>query len=141
MYQLQSRDGSRASLHKGRPFQGIAGPCMEGCGKEQCDVFPSDFLASSSLQAFPVPFPSLPSVFKFPLARTTSRASTDQLNLRRICSHPLLSFLSFFYKIDGEKMETVTDFIFLGSKITADGDCTLEKTLMLGKIEGGRRKG
>ena len=27
---------------------------------------------------------------------------------------------------DGEKMETVTDFIFLGSKITADGDCSHE---------------
>ena len=29
-------------------------------------------------------------------------------------------------QIDGEKMETVTDFIFLGSKITADGDCSYE---------------
>jgi len=28
------------------------------------------------------------------------------------------------WKIDGETMETVTDFIFLGSKITADGDCS-----------------
>ena len=27
-------------------------------------------------------------------------------------------------KQDGEKVETVTDFIFLGSKITADGDCS-----------------
>ena len=33
-------------------------------------------------------------------------------------------------EIDGETMETVTDFIFLGSKITADGDCSHEiKTL------------
>ena len=30
------------------------------------------------------------------------------------------------WKIDGETVETVTDFIFLGSKITADGDCTHE---------------
>ena len=92
-------------------------------------------------------------------------------------------------QIDGETMETVTDFIPLGSKITADGDCSheikrhlllgrktltnldnilkstdsleglmlklklqyfghlmrrtdsFEKTLMLGKIEGGRRRG
>ena len=29
------------------------------------------------------------------------------------------------WQIDGEIMETVTDFIFLGSKITADGDCSL----------------
>ena len=30
------------------------------------------------------------------------------------------------WEIDGETMETVTDFIFLGSKITADGDCNHE---------------
>ena len=34
------------------------------------------------------------------------------------------------WQIDGDTMETVTDFIFLGSKITADGDCSHEiKTL------------
>ena len=30
------------------------------------------------------------------------------------------------WQIDGEKVETVTDFVFLGSKITADGDCSHE---------------
>ena len=36
------------------------------------------------------------------------------------------------WQIDGETMETVTDFIFLGSKITADGDCNHEiKTCLL----------
>ena len=30
------------------------------------------------------------------------------------------------WQIDGETMETVTDFIFLGSKITADSDCSYE---------------
>ena len=30
------------------------------------------------------------------------------------------------WQIDGETMETVRDFIFWGSKITADGDCSLE---------------
>ena len=37
--------------------------------------------------------------------------------------------------IDGETMETVTDFIFLGSKITADGDCSheIERCLLLGR--------
>ena len=30
------------------------------------------------------------------------------------------------WQIDGEKVETVTDFTFLGSKITADGDCSHE---------------
>ena len=38
-------------------------------------------------------------------------------------------------KIDGERMETVTDFIFLGSKITADGDCSheIKRHLLLGR--------
>ena len=40
-----------------------------------------------------------------------------------------------FIGIDGEKMETVTDFIFLGSKITADGDChhEIKRPLLLGR--------
>ena len=39
------------------------------------------------------------------------------------------------WQIDGETMETVTDFIFLGSKITADGDCSQEikRCLLLGR--------
>ena len=39
------------------------------------------------------------------------------------------------WQIDGETMETVTDFIFLGSKITADGDCSheIERRLLLGR--------
>ena len=39
------------------------------------------------------------------------------------------------WQIDGETMETVTDFIFLGSKITADGDCSCEikRHLLLGR--------
>ena len=39
------------------------------------------------------------------------------------------------WKIDGETMETVTDFIFLGSTITADGDCSpeIKKCLLLGR--------
>ena len=38
-------------------------------------------------------------------------------------------------QIDGEKMETVTDFILLGSKITADGDCSheIKRCLLLGR--------
>ena len=38
------------------------------------------------------------------------------------------------WQIDGETMETVRDFIFLGSKITADGDCSheIKRSLLLG---------
>ena len=38
-----------------------------------------------------------------------------------MASYPLTS-----WQIDGEKMEAVTDFIFLGSKVTSDGDCSHE---------------
>ena len=39
------------------------------------------------------------------------------------------------WQVDGETMETVTDFIFLGSKITADGDCSHEvkRCLLFGR--------
>ena len=39
------------------------------------------------------------------------------------------------WQIDGERMETLTDFIFLGSKITADGDCSheIKRRLLLGR--------
>ena len=39
------------------------------------------------------------------------------------------------WQIDGETMEAVTDFIFLGSKVTADGDCSheIKRRLLLGR--------
>ena len=39
------------------------------------------------------------------------------------------------WQIDGETMETVTDFLFLGSKITTDGDCSheIKRCLLLGR--------
>ena len=40
---------------------------------------------------------------------------------KMMASSPITS-----WQIDGETMETVTDFIFLGSRITADGDCSHE---------------
>ena len=47
-----------------------------------------------------------------------------------MASSPIIS-----WQIDGETMEMVTDFIFLGSKITADGDCSHEirRCLLLGR--------
>ena len=47
-----------------------------------------------------------------------------KLNIQKakiMASRPITS-----WQIDGETMETVRDFIFLGSKITADGDCSHE---------------
>ena len=55
------------------------------------------------------------------------------LNIQRtkiMTSSPITS-----WQIDGETMETMTDFIFLGSKITADGDCShkIKRCLLLGR--------
>ena len=56
-----------------------------------------------------------------------------KLNIQKtkiMASGPITS-----WQIDGETMETVTDFIFLGSKITADGDCSheIKRRLLLGR--------
>ena len=56
-----------------------------------------------------------------------------KLNIQKIkimASGPITS-----WQTDGEAMETVTVFIFLGSKITADGDCTheIKRHLLLGR--------
>ena len=56
-----------------------------------------------------------------------------KLNIQKtkiMVSSPITS-----WQIDGETTETVTDFIFLGSKITADGDCSheIKRRLILGR--------
>ena len=56
-----------------------------------------------------------------------------KLNIQKtklMASSPITS-----WEIDGETVETVSDFIFLGSKITADGDCSHEtkRRLLLGR--------
>ena len=56
-----------------------------------------------------------------------------KLNIQKteiLASGPITS-----WEIDGETMKTVTDLIFLGSKITADGDCSheIKRHLLLGK--------
>ena len=56
-----------------------------------------------------------------------------KLNIQKtkiMASGPITS-----WQIDGEPMETMTDFVFLGSKITADGDCSheIKRRLLLGR--------
>ena len=62
-----------------------------------------------------------------------SEKAALKLNIQKMkimASGPITS-----WQTDGETMETVTDFIFLGSKITADGDCSheIKRHLLLGK--------
>ena len=66
-------------------------------------------------------------------AKEKSEKVDLKLNIQKIkimASGPITS-----WQIDGETMETVTDFIFLGSKITADGDCSheIKRCLFLGR--------
>ena len=58
------------------------------------------------------------------------RLKLDIQKMKMMASDPITS-----WQIDGETMETVTDFIFLGSKITTDGDCSheIKRCLLLGR--------
>ena len=56
--------------------------------------------------------------------RRVKKKTVFKLNMKKtkvMASGPITS-----WQIEGEKVEAVTDFIFLGSKITADGDCNHE---------------
>ena len=61
------------------------------------------------------------------------KEESEKLNIQKtkiMASGPITS-----WEIDGETVETVSDFIFLGSKITADGDCSheIKRRLLLGR--------
>ena len=65
--------------------------------------------------------------------REDSEEASFKLNIQEtkiIASGPIIS-----WQIDGETIETVTDFIFLVSKITADGDCSpeIKRCLLFGR--------
>ena len=57
----------------------------------------------------------------------------SQLNIQKTKTMVFSPITS--WQIDGETVETMTDFIFLGSKITADGDCSheIKRCLLLGR--------
>ena len=63
-----------------------------------------------------------------------SEKSGLKLNIQKTKIMASSSIIS--WQIDGETMETVTDFIFLGSKITEDGDCShrIKRNLLLARI-------
>ena len=58
------------------------------------------------------------------LVKEESEKAGLKLNIQK--TKIMVSGLITSWQIDGETMETVRDFIFLGSKITADGDCSHE---------------
>ena len=67
------------------------------------------------------------------LMKEQSEKASLKLNIQKIkimASNPITS-----WKIEGEKVETVTDFIFMGSKITVNSNCSYEikRCLLLGR--------
>ena len=58
------------------------------------------------------------------LMRVKGESEKDSLKLNINKAKIMVPSPITSWQIEGEKMETVTDFIFLGCKITADGDCT-----------------
>ena len=67
------------------------------------------------------------------MVKEESEKSGLKLNIQK--TKIMVSSSITSWQIDGERMETVTNFIFLGSKITADGDCSheIKKRLLLGR--------
>ena len=70
---------------------------------------------------------------KEPLDESESEKVGLKLNIQKTKIMPSGPITS--WQIDGETMETVTDFIFLGSEITTDGDCSheIKRCLLLGR--------
>ena len=62
---------------------------------------------------------------------TDEKSEKDGLKFNIQKTKIMASGPTISWQIDGETMETVTDFIFLGSKITADGDCSHEIKIRL----------
>jgi len=58
------------------------------------------------------------------LNKILKKTKNKKLNIQK--TKIMASGLTTSWQIKGEKLETVTDFIFLGSQITADGDCSHE---------------
>ena len=69
------------------------------------------------------------------LMKVKEESEKPGLKLNILKTKIMVSRLTTSYQIDEEKMETVTDFISGGSKITADGDCSheIKRRLLLGR--------
>ena len=90
---------------------------------------PGEISITSDMQTTP----SLWQKVKRMKVKEESEKTGLKLNIQKtkiMASSPIISL-----QIDGETMETVTDFIFLASKITTDGDCSreIERHLLLGR--------
>ena len=74
-------------------------------------------------------------ILKSPLMKVKEDRGKNGLKLNTQKAKIMASSSITSWQTDGETMETVTDFIFLGSKITTDGDCSheIKRRLLLGR--------
>ena len=96
---------------------------------------PGEISITSDMQMIPPLLPESEEELKSLLMKVKEESEKAglKLNIQKMkvmASNPITS-----WQIDGETMETVADFIFLGSKITADGDCSheIKRRLLLGR--------
>ena len=94
---------------------------------------------SSSVVPFPSCLQSFPASGSFPVSQlfTSGGQDSEKAHLKlNIQKTKIMAFGPITtWQIDGETMETVTDFLFLGSKIIVDGDCShkIKRCLLLGR--------
>ena len=110
---------------------------MPGCMKLKLEsVLLGKISVTSDMQKIPPLWQKVkkkePKSFLMKVKEESEKAGL-KLNIQKtkiMASGPIAS-----WQIDGETMEIVTDFIFLGSKITADGDCSheIKRCLLLGR--------
>ena len=109
---------------------------MLGCMKHKLESrLPGEISITSDMQMTPPLWQKVKRKLKSLLMKVKEESEKVglKLNIQKtkiMASSPITS-----RQIDGETMETVTDFILLGSKITADGDCShkIKRCLLLGR--------
>ena len=131
-YSIQSFSRVRLLVTHGLPHTRLPCPsstarACSSCPLSRCchpTISPSVIPFSSCLQSFPASG-SFPMSFSFSISPSNDSEKVGlKLNIQK--TKIMVSGHITSWQIDGETVEIVTDFIFLGSKITADSDCSHE---------------
>ena len=116
--------------------------CMQSTSREMPDWIqlklesrlPGEISITSDMQMTPPLWQKTKEELKSLLMKVKEESEEADLKLNIQKTKIMLSGPITSWQIDGETVETVTDFIFLGSKITVDGDCSheIKRCLLLG---------
>ena len=114
-------------------------PCPSPTPGVYSNSCPSSWWCYPTISSSVVPFSSCPQSFptsgSFPMSQLFASGAQAHLKLNIQKTKIMASGPITTWQIDGETMETVTDFLFLGSKIIVDGDCShkIKRCLLLGR--------